>query len=391
MIQNKPYYIKGRGITLEEQLSHIFTAYEQNRVTVRLVFFGNPVNNKDYLSHLKLITQFVYHYFKDQPPVFSYVAQPSLEESLVMEVVELIPESGMQVFYKRWKDIPYIIAESSKIKRLFLGGVKADTYEINIRQQSDEIFSKLEEIISFEEMPISSIIRQWNYIEQIVRVTNGHQNYQDFNESRARFYDKASWVNGYPAATGVGSCCAGVMIDLDAFHPVSSGVEVLALNNSWQVPAHGYSPCVLIGTSDVRTGLKTTPKFERGKLVYWENKGLVYVSGTAAIRGEESLKNVGIVEQTRITLENIEHLISKEILSEAGVENASGAQLHSMRVYLKDEALFEPAKQIINEKYEALPSVYLKGDVCREELLVEIEGFAYMDLEGSKPDNTRLL
>ena len=28
-----------------------------------------------------------------------------------------------------------------------------------------------------------------------------------------------------------------------------------------------------------------------------------------------------------------------------------------------------------------LPSVYLKGDVCPEELLVEIERFAYLDFQ----------
>jgi len=378
----KSYYIKGQGITIEEQLSYIFSVYEQNGLTIRLVFFGNPLNNKEYLINLRLIARSVHQNFGDESPVFSYVAQPPPEgKSLVMEVVERIPESGMQVYYKQRKDIPYIIIESSRTKQLLLGGVKADSLELSIRKQSDAIFSKIEEILSFEKMPVFSIIRQWNYIEHIVKKSDGRQNYQDFNDSRTRFYNKTTWGNGYPAATGVGTCCGGVMIDLEALHSDSPDIEVVALNNSLQVPAHAYSPRVLIGEEDEKNGQKTTPKFERAKLVRNGIKGIIYVSGTAAIRGELSLENVGIEEQTRITLENIEHLISNGTLVSAGIENVAGTRLCSLRVYLKEEHFFESAKKIVDEKYAGLPSVYLKGDVCREELLVEIEGFASLDFK----------
>lgn len=373
-------YIKGQGISIEEQLANIFSVYKQKGLTIRLVFFGNPLNNKEYLTHLGLITLSVHQNFGDESPVFSYVAQPPTEgNQLVMEVVEIFPDRDTKVYYKQRKDIPYIIIESSKTKKLLLGGVKAGSMELSIRKQSDEIFSKLEEIFSFEKMPVFSIIRQWNYIEQIVKKADGHQNYQEFNDSRTHFYNKTTWENGYPAATGVGTCCGGVMIDLEALHSDDPDINIVALNNSLQVPAHAYSPCVLIGKEDEKTGQKTTPKFERAKLVRNGKKGIIYVSGTAAIRGEMSLKNVGIEEQTRITLENIEHLISNGTLVDAGIENVAGTRLCSLRVYLKEEHFFESAKKIIDGKYAVLPSVYLKGDVCREELLVEIEGFASLD------------
>jgi enamine deaminase RidA (YjgF/YER057c/UK114 family) len=380
MMQVNTSYIKGQGITIEEQITDIFSVYKQKGITIRLVFFGNPLNNKEYMTHLRLISQSVRLNFGDEPPVFSYVAQPPLEENpLVMEVVEIIPGTGTQVYYKRRKEIPYIIIESSRTKKLFLGGVKADCLDLSIRKQSDAIFSRLEEIFSWEKMPIFSIIRQWNYIEQIVKKADGRQNYQDFNDSRTRFYNKTTWENGYPAATGVGTSCGGVMIDLEALLSYDPDIKIIALNNSLQVPAHAYSPCVLIGKEDGETGKKTTPKFERAKLVRNEKKGIIYVSGTAAIRGEMSLENVGIEEQTKITLENIEHLISNGTLVTAGIENVSHTRLCCLRVYLKEEHFFESAKRIIEGKYAGLPSIYLKGDVCREELLVEIEGLASLD------------
>ncbi len=377
MMQVNTHYRFGYGNTMEEQLTSVFADYKQNGITTRLVFFGNPADNNEYLTHLQLLSQSVSGHFGDKPPVFSYVAQPPLGGSeLVMEVVEIMPEPGMQIYYRQRKDIPYIIVESPECKKLYLGGIIADPLALSIRKQSDVICSTLKDILRFEKMPVTSIIRQWNYIEQIVKNTNGHQNYQVFNDSRTCFYNHARWEHGYPAATGVGTCCGGVMIDLEALYSDNDNMEVVALNNSLQVPAHAYSPGVLIGQADEQSGQKTTPKFERAKLIRSGNKGFIYISGTAAIRGEMSLKHVGIEEQTRITLENIEHILSWETFKSAGIEGEPDARLSSIRVYLKDSQFFESAKKIVDEKYAGLPVVYLLADVCRVELLVEIEGFA---------------
>ena len=377
MMDTDLQYINGRGATFEQELSHIFSVYKQEKLPLRLVFFGNAAGNQEYMAHLEMITRAVNGYFGDEAPVFSYVAQPPLEGcSLVMEVAGMVPGNGSQVFYKRSGEIPYIVIESAEARRLLLGGVRDNNPLHGTGEQSDRIFSAIGSILKAESMPVSSIIRQWNYIEKIVKTAEGHQNYQDFNDSRSRFYNGAAWVNGYPAATGVGTSCGGVMIDLEAFCPVADGTEILPLNNSLQVAAHAYSPVVLIGREDEKTGKKTTPKFERAKLVRNGNRGLVYISGTAAIRGELSLVDVGVGEQTRITLENIEHLISDKTLGDAGIEGVEDATIFSMRVYLKEESFLDRAREIIGEKYAGTPAVYLKADVCRDELLVEIEGFA---------------
>ena len=83
-----------------------------------------------------------------------------------------------------------------------------------IRERGNYIEEQLEEIFTIEKVPISSIIRQWNYIEQINKTVDCHQNYQDFNESRTCFYNKTTWENTYPAATGVGTGCMGVMVSV---------------------------------------------------------------------------------------------------------------------------------------------------------------------------------
>lgn len=64
----------------------------------------------------------------------------------------------------------------------------------------------------------------------------------------------------------------------------------------------------------------------------FRERRLVYISGTAAIRGEESLKGVGLERQLQITMENIAQLIDD-------------ARLVMLRVYLKNESDYEEGSQ----------------------------------------------
>jgi len=371
------YYITGQGITFEEQLEHLFGNYIPKGNTIRLVLFGNPENKQEYLLHRKQINQKLNKYFDGKTPVFTYVAQPPVEKfQLAMEVFELETEKGTQIFYNQKDDLPYIVVQTDEMKALFVGGAMSSVSGAGIQKQADVIFSGLEEIFELEKMPVSSIVRQWNYIENITRIEDNSQNYQEFNDARSRFYRKTKWHDGFPAATGIGIGCGGVIVDLDAIYTNGSDIKVVSLNNTLQVPAHDYSNSVLIAAEDEQDRPVTTPKFERGKLVLSGTEGVIYISGTAAIRGEKSFSNEGIEEQTRITLENIEHLISEETLANSGAGHFAKVEISSLRIYLKEESFFEPCKKIVDENYPGVPAVYLKADICREELLVEIEGIA---------------
>lgn len=385
MLQTKYSYIKAQDTGFNEQLEQLFVGYKPNGYTLRLVFFGNPSSCGEYIANLDQIRNTVHRYFSSEPPVFSYIAQPPLGGGcLAMEAVEVLPDPGLQFVYGSFGGTPYITIVAGGVKYLFIGGLRAISPGLGVREQADEIFDRLDQILNIEGMPISSIVRQWNYIENILAIKNGRQHYQEFNDSRSQFYNKTTFVNGYPAATGVGASCAGVIVDLDALHPLRHDVRVVSLNNSMQVPAHGYSASVLPGENDWETGRKSTPKFERGKVIVDGNKGYIYISGTAAIRGEKSINGASLEEQTRTTLENIQYLISDENLAKAGIYDVESVRFCSLRIYLKENHFYDQVKKIVEELFCGLPAVYLKGDVCRHELLVEIEGFAFVDLYCSK-------
>ena len=147
------------------------------------------------------------------------------------------------------------------------------------------------------------------------------------------------------------------------------------VDNPLQIAAHAYSQNVLLGEKDAALPQKTTPKFERAKAVWKEDHGFVYVSGTAAIRGEQSLEGVGI-ELT--TLENIEYLVSRDNLNRSGIPATENATLITFRVYVKRWEDMEKAKQVVTERYPDLAAIYTLTDVCRSELLIEIEGMGIL-------------
>ena len=101
----------------------------------------------------------------------------------------------------------------------------------------------------------------------------------------------------------------------------------------------------------------------------------VYISGTAAIRGEESCSE-DAVGQTRLTMENIDYLISEENLVKSGVAEPEQMAYASLRAYLKYREDLEQVVEWMDGNYPAVDVLYLWADICREELLIEIEGIA---------------
>lgn len=340
---------------------------------VRMVFFGAPADNSEYIAQFDYLRKTVKKYFGDKQPIVSYVAQPVDTGGMAMEIHELVLTGQDMVTYQKCADIPYIVVERKGCKRLFLGGVTGDVLHQNIREQSDDVFSRIRQVLDTEQIPVSSIVRQWNYIEKITDYDNvGHQHYQDFNDARSLFYTNVEWETGYPAATGIGTQCGGIMVDMDVLLCKDETILLTGVDNPLQVAAHAYSQQVLLGETILQA--KTTPKFERAKAIWKEDHGFIYISGTAAIRGEQSLEGVGIEEQTLITLENIDYLVSNENLQRAGIPVTKKGELTNFRVYVKYWKDLDKVRRILEAKYPKLPVIYTLTDVCRSELLIEIEG-----------------
>lgn len=360
------------GLMVDELLQEC----SEHDTVIRLIFFGKPKNNEMYSQRLAVIREKVHHIYGDRMPAVSYVAQRPLVGDLVLEVYKIDENSDVQVTYHPGDEINYLEIEDSEHKELVLGGMQAVNLDAGIKEQSDEVFRNIGKIFTDKKYEKEAIVRQWNYIERITEFNGEHQHYQDFNDSRSHFYASCAWKHGYPAATGIGTQLGGILIDLNVVRAKTEKFQYVPLDNELQVAAHAYSQNVLLGSEDEVFKQKTTPKFERAKAVVGEEKGMVYISGTAAIRGEQSLEGVGILVQTGTTMENISFLISKVNLNKHGVYPTDEPRIEMLRVYLKNPEDVTAVKVYMEHLFTAVPISYLLADVCRDELLVEIEGIA---------------
>ena len=86
--------------------------------------------------------------------------------------------------------------------------------------------------------------------------------------------------------------------------------------------------------------------------------------------------------QTEQTIENIQRLISRENFARHGISGAGATleDLAKIRVYVKREEDFETCRAVCERRFGPLPAIYAHADVCRPDLLVEIEGVAFSRL-----------
>jgi enamine deaminase RidA (YjgF/YER057c/UK114 family) len=294
----------------------------------------------------------------------------------------LLPEGGLaieiytleeaEISIKVRNNICYGIIENDEEKMLFFEGIPAADFSDSVSKQSKEVFDKVEDLLSTYGFEVDDIVRQWNYIGSIVSYRDGKQNYQEFNDARSLYYAKGEWKRGYPAATGIGAVGNCIIVGGIAFKRAKGeGEGVYPIDNPLQIAAHVYSKKVLI--DDAENAMKSTPKFERAKLIESERGACCFVSGTAAIRGEESMDASSAKLQTIKTLENIEYLVSKENLVRFGCKPYD-LNLVKLQVFVKNKEDYNEVKAVVEERYPHVQTIYTIADVCRSELLVEIEG-----------------
>ena len=251
--------------------------------------------------------------------------------------------------------------------QILVGNVQANKNH-SCKINSEKAFESLIDIFHVTRFPISSIVRQWNYLEDILGLDGEKQRYQEFNNVRSNVYGNAFEANGYPAATGIGMNRGGVIIE---FVAVKSNETVShPVDNPEQIAAHVYSEKVLVGDECI---LKTTPKFERARYFGFEDKKMIFISGTASIIGEKTVGVDDPVEQTEVTIQNIKRLYSRDILN--GItKNRLEPKYGHARVYVKNRRDFAGIKKVFKAHFGDLPAVYIIADICRDDLLVEIEG-----------------
>ena len=362
-------YIKpfDSSVSLNEQLVDCLSQLDQineGKKIFKLNFFADTPSDESYITFRQKVNELVSDRFTT-PVLTSLIGQPPLTCKVLVEACYydaslwgadyISGQNGSAMLFKRQGAV------------ILIGKVQASESKL-CRVNAQAAFKSFEDILSHANLKVSSVVRQWNYLQDILKFEGEKQRYQEFNNVRSTFYGDNFNKTGYPAATGIGMNFGGVIIE---FIAVSSKMaRSIPLDNPGQIPAHGYSGKVLVGCD--QNG-KTTPKFERARYLELFGKRLVLISGTASISGEKTVGKENPGEQTRITIENIMRLYSPVVLSQISKNNFEPKYGH-IRVYLKKREDFDIIKNTFRQYFGDIPVVYIQADICREDLLVEIEG-----------------
>ena len=360
----KPVKVCG---TFEEELRNCVLQLENinsGKKIFKLNFFIDANSKEEYIQFQQIIHREVNTFFSDEI-LLSVLAQPPLTGKLIVEACFYDTQFWETTFISKGENGAVLFRQNES--QILIGNVQS--YESDsCRLNSEKAFSRLTEIFDSLDFEINSIVRQWNYIENILGFDGNEQRYQEFNNVRSVIYGDSFKVKGYPAATGIGMNQGGTIIEFIAIR--SDRLITSAIDNPEQVSAHLYSKKVLIGDE---CELKTTPKFERARFIELFGKKIIFISGTASIRGEQTVGIDNPSEQTEVTINNIRQLYSKEVLDKISIEKMVPKYGHA-RIYVKDRKDFAAIKKTFRTHFGNLPVVYIVADICRPDLLVEIEG-----------------
>ena len=234
---------------------------------------------------------------------------------------------------------------------------QADTDKTPLQQATESAYRQIFELLDRENFP--HLIRIWNYIADINTLSFGLERYQQFNRGR----QDAFIAHGRDVAGNAPAACALGYVEGPLTIAFLAGtVAPLNIENPRQISACLYPP---------QYGPRS-PTFSRASLVTLNRAEVLFVSGTASIVGHATLHPHDVAAQTRETMANI-----GAVLSEANRHAAQpGFDLAglSYKVYVRhpaDQAQIHA--ELARCVGDSLKAVYLQADVCRQDLLLEIE------------------
>ena len=209
------------------------------------------------------------------------------------------------------------------------------------------------------------LVRCWNYLPRINAADGVLERYRQFNIGRQDAFIAAqrSHLAGAPSASALGTMDGGLVVYFLASH-----AEPHAIENPRQISAYHYPD---------QYGPRS-PTFSRATLLPLPGMEALFISGTASIVGHETLHHGDIAVQTAEALRNIDIIVRQANLK----SRLGGFATRDlcMKVFIRHKESLEAVARVLREHLgDSIDVTWLQADICRAELLVEIEAFGYRD------------
>ena len=338
-------------------------------VTVQTVFLKNARTRAE-------CEQVFAEFYGPLPPVTNFVLQPPCGGAAL--AVEAWAIGGKSVRIERFGPQALAVCYDS-VRWVYCAGITPPASVRGVYPQTLEALDQLRASLSDAGSSFERVVRTWFYLGGITAPEAGGQRYQELNRARASFYQDIRFHctsfapnaprGVYPASTGIGMAGNGLVASCMALETRRDDVFLFPLENPQQTPAYAYDP----------HHSPQSPRFSRAVALVLGNYITTWVSGTASIVQSESRHVGDPAKQTAQTIDNIERLISKDNFASHGLKGA-GARLQDLakiRVYLKRPEDLAKCRAVCERRFGSVPAIYAVADICRPELLVEIEGVAF--------------
>lgn len=239
------------------------------------------------------------------------------------------------------------VYECNDLQYCYLSGLVANDAVMGEEEQTRFVYKKAKQLLELEGFEVTDIIRTWYYLSDILSW------YDAFNNVRTDFFEQDNVFDVLvPASTGIGAKLVGqnlVLLSLLAVKKINDNVRIEPIRSPLQCSAMDYKA-----------------SFSRAVEIQSSNKKELYVSGTA------SIDNLG----KTVHVNEINHQIQKtfsvveELLRSRKYDRTDASR---MIVYYKNyDVLNSFLDYIEHNKWKVTPS-FLHSDICRDDLLFEIE------------------
>ncbi len=207
--------------------------------------------------------------------------------------------------------------------------------------------------------------RVWNFFPDINEEEDGLERYRRFCMGRHQALEASlqNFPSVLPAGTAVGTRSGPLQIYfLAGAHPAAH------LGNPRQMNAYEYP----------KDYGPQSPSFARATLCGSENGPQLFIAGTASVVGHASRHAGCPKEQTQEMVHNLRTLIEHADRMEP--KGIGTSQRAIYKVYVRNPDQLLSIRQALRDPLlNSSPILLLQGDLCRRELLVEIEGLVTSD------------
>jgi enamine deaminase RidA (YjgF/YER057c/UK114 family) len=319
----------------------------------------------------------VREYYGKNLPATAYLFQPPCDGKRIAIEAWAIADDDKSIEIER-RDERMVLVRQPGIEWAYLADICSDAAK-PVYEGSLAAFRAAEKLLTGAGMRFDDAMRTWLYLGGITEPEGATTRYLELNRARTDFYRGRKFAEGlvpsdwnrpvFPASTGIGAKGSEMALACLAIKAQRPDITLIPLENPRQTAACDYAH---------QYG-KESPKFARAMAVVEGDSVATYISGTASITASDTRHENDFERQMLQTLDNIEVLLSRENFRQYGFPNL-GATLDDLafaRIYVKNPADSSIAATILRQKLGPLPTIQVVADICRPELLVEIEAMAF--------------